>query len=230
MATLHEGLRLWAGGSLVSGDITDGGASAEGSATEWQPPYPYSNASMPSADGTFVDLQPDGRGWDAVSIMAVLGGTPSDDEAFIVSLNIWVALLFPLSGASGSTATYRPEIIQLTWSSQAAASRQWAADVGPFPSEGWVLNGATSDITAIFRPLVYPRNNVQADGANIGANGFARESVISPQSSNRTIGIYTLPLCGAAGAVYRVNNLQVEDSDWADVDLRLGYSLLRSNL
>lgn len=229
MATLYQGLKLWPGGSLVEGNITDGGASATGSVADWAPTFPYSSAGQPSADSTFISTQPDGKSWDAIGIMAAISGTASDVE-YTLALNIWMALLFPVLNGTGITASYYPMLVQLTWASGEATMPTWADDVGPFPNGSRILNGPTSDIAETFRPLAFPRNNVPADGSNIASNGYARDSVVSAQTDNVFVGLYTIPLCGAVGALYRVNTLTIADADMDDIDLRLGYTLIRSNL
>lgn len=227
MPTLIDGLRLWPGGSLVSGGITEGGGSATGSVTQWEPPLPYTIDDTPQEDSTFIGFTKDGRGWDAVNIIAGLQCGAAGP--FTIDLIVWVGFIFPIISGSDSSATYWAQVVQLNWISNSAFHRNWG-NVGPFPSSTRILNTTASSLTNYFRPLVYPRTNTAASATDLAANGFGRNTVVEtvdPVEDSLYSGMFTIPINGAIGAVYRVNQLIVTGAALTSLNLRLGAQLLR---
>lgn len=218
-------MTLWPGGSLVSGDITDGGASATGSVTTWTPGFPATSEAM-AEETTLIDLGGDGRGYTALEIVAFLTGTPSATP-FNIGLNLWVGLYFPLAQESSSqTGNAIAQVTQLTWTSVSTAMTV-AGEGGPFTEGAYGLSGPTSAITNYFRPPCYTLNDIPRDGSNIGAAGYARDMVVTAATSNLSLAVYTIPFGRAIKAAYRVNSLLITDADMDDVSLQLGYALIR---
>lgn len=230
MPTLINGLRMWPGGSLVSGNITDGGPTATGSVASWAPSFPYTEADPPTDDSTFLDLTVNGKGWDAMNVMAFLKAGASGPHT--VTANVWIALLFPIAGADGVSATYWPQIVQVAWGSDSAKMKTWA-NVGPFPTGAKTMNTPSSyTLTNYFRPPCYPRNNVAAAGNNIATNGYASNFAVETIEADdpMLMAKFTIPLGGATGALYRVNLLTATGANLTSLDFRLGAELLRSEL
>lgn len=226
MATeLFSGFKLWPGGSLVSGASVADGAEATGTVDDWAPGYPMTYAQV-AAEATLIDLTDGGNCANALQVMGFWGGTAS--APITLNVSVWIALLFPLVGATSGNSAYLPFITQLTWAADSGSTRTITSNVGPLPNGQKQLNGATSSITNHFRPLCYPLDNIPRDGANISLAGYARETTVETGSGGNLYGSqFTIPCTGASKAIYVVDSFSPSGGSITTPTLRMLYGLIR---
>ena len=202
----QTGMKLWSGGSLVSGNIADNGAGAVGTnatgiATSWSPDFPTSATSIVS-DTTSIDL----TGFDAAFIRILLTGTnPSFDE---LQLSLMIALYDPM-GLDENPTYFAPRIIYLSSTTTPSNQMQAVTAFGTIPA-GLFVNFAdlAADSSA---PIVYPSSEV-ARSANLAVNGFVRQLVGKYASTNLLSSVAMIPLAGATKMAYRVRVCRIAGS------------------
>lgn len=198
-----NGLVRWPGDSQVSGNITALSTDATGTVTSWTPPM-WTTAADIASDTYAITTQ----GWDAIEIMPYLTGSALSFDEF--NIGVWFAMYDQvqpgwLKGTSPAlTGAYRPRIIQCSFTTSANASLQAVTVGGPAPSSSRLLNGASA-ISSYYQPMRFPTNYI-AGTTSIGTNGYEFDfTSATAGGGNKTVGVHTLPLRGAARMSYVIN-------------------------
>jgi hypothetical protein len=202
----QTGLKLWPGGSLVSGNIADNGAggagtNATGIVTSWSPSFPTSAASM-VADTTSIDL----TGYDAVFIRALLTGTsPVFDD---LQLSIMFGLFDPM-GIDENSDWFAPRIVYASTATNQSNQHTALTGFGTIPTG--LLTLLSDFATAEATPTVYPSTEVGRT-ANLAVLGYSRQVVTKYQGTPLTHSSLLLPLAGATKMAYRVRVCRISGS------------------
>jgi hypothetical protein len=213
----QTGWKLWPGGSLVSGNIADGGANATGCVTEYAPSCPSTGTAL-LADSTHIDL----TSYEMVRVCAVLTGTVASFD--VLTVGFLIASFDPMSPDENPNY-FIPRITACAAATGADDTLPGISATGSIPA-GSLISGASA-ISSYYQPFIYPANNIGLKSDL--SNGFNRDAVQTYGSTLLTYGLWQLPLTTATKMTYRVLDCNITGSGAAitGVGLRLLYNAIR---